>query len=176
MWLYYSESSCSVPLLVCIRVFLPKPFVSNFLLCSTIHISCQFFLQSMSSTLKASEPPQSSVKSDLVAWLQGNGNALSNRLDVFSNSWKHTKRWWSQTPPGKLIDKKLPGWRLVVACAILLGSLVLLGNSAFLIVATTKSKTKRGPNGLGTLYEGDCGEVEWGYTIAKVVINFLSTV
>ena len=67
-----------------------------------------------------------------------------------------------------------PGWELGVIAAIVVAFATLLLHIAFIVAVKIKFKPQ--PNGLGTLWEGDCDAVDWVNKIVHGVINALSAV
>lgn len=64
------------------------------------------------------------------------------------------------------------GWRKVVVAAASATGVVLLVNTVFLVVATVRFKID---NGVGVIYEGDCGLVQRWDTALHLLINLLGT-
>lgn len=75
------------------------------------------------------------------------------------------KRWFKKTG--------LSGWRGGVAINVGVASVILILNTTFLIVAVTQYGLKEGP--VGTLFEGDCSQVESLALVSHLIINILST-
>lgn len=60
-----------------------------------------------------------------------------------------------------------------MAINVSVASVILILNTTFLIVAVTQYDSKRGP--VGTLFEGDCSQVESLALVSHLIINILST-
>lgn len=85
-----------------------------------------------------------------------------------------TVYWAKNLPVIHRLSTKSPGWQAGVMAAIMVAALALICNLSFLILAALNQES--GPNGLGTLLQGDCNTVDTWNKIAHGLINVLSTV
>lgn len=85
-----------------------------------------------------------------------------------------SKIWAKKLPLISWFQKTFPDWKAGVVTAIVIATLTLVLNTAFLIWAIRKDSP--GPNGLGTLFKGDCEQIGNWNKVGHGIINVISTV
>lgn len=100
-------------------------------------------------------------------WLKRLKGLLNNRQSRLT-------KWFTNRLIVCRIDAALPGWEFGVAAAVGVALFTLNLNLWFLVVVSATREVR--PNGLGTLWEGDCGKFDKINKVLHAIINVLSTV